>query len=77
MPATTFDIFRYQPDVSEDKYRQSFALDHGEDLTVLDALLRLQNEQDGTLAVRYSCRSAICGSCACKTNGKTVLTCMT
>src|SRR5690606_24489600 len=77
MPATTFDIFRYQPDVSEEHYRQSFHLEHGEDLTLLDAILRLQNEQDGSLAVRYSCRSAICGSCACKSNGKTVLACMT
>jgi succinate dehydrogenase / fumarate reductase, iron-sulfur subunit len=77
MAQTTFDIFRYQPDFSEEAYRQAFSLEHGGDLTILDALLRLQNEQDGTLAVRYSCRSAICGSCACKTNGKTVLACMT
>jgi succinate dehydrogenase / fumarate reductase, iron-sulfur subunit len=77
MPATTFDIFRYQPDASDEQYRQSFDLEHGDDLTLLDAILRLQNEQDGTLAVRYSCRSAICGSCACKANGKTVLACMT
>lgn len=77
MPATTFDIFRYQPDVSEQAYRQSFNLEHADDVTILDALLRIQNEQDGTLAHRYSCRSAICGSCTCKANGKTVLACMT
>lgn len=77
MPTTKFDVFRYQPDFSEESYRQSYELEHGTDLTVLDAILRLQNEQDGTLAVRYSCRSAICGSCACRTNGKTVLACMT
>jgi succinate dehydrogenase / fumarate reductase iron-sulfur subunit len=77
MPQTTFDIFRYQPDFAEEAYRQAFDLEHGTDLTILDALLRLQNEQDGSLAVRYSCRSAICGSCACRTNGKTVLACMT
>ncbi|HWH14640.1 MAG TPA: succinate dehydrogenase iron-sulfur subunit [Miltoncostaeaceae bacterium] len=77
MPQTTFDIFRYQPDFAEAPYRQSFLLDHENELTLLDAVLRLQNEQDGTLAVRYSCRSAICGSCACKANGKTVLACMT
>ena len=73
MPATTLDIFRYQPDTAQAPYRQSFEMDHGEDLTLLDAILRLQDEQDGTLAIRYSCRSAICGSCACKANGKTVL----
>jgi succinate dehydrogenase / fumarate reductase iron-sulfur subunit len=77
MPVTTLDIFRYQPDTTELPYRQSFELDHAGDITLLDAILDLQNEQDGTLAVRYSCRSAICGSCACKANGKTVLACMT
>jgi succinate dehydrogenase / fumarate reductase, iron-sulfur subunit len=76
MPTTTFDIFRYQPDVSDEAYRQDFTLDHDPELTLLDAILDLQNEQDGTLAIRYSCRSAICGSCACKANGKTVLACM-
>jgi len=76
MPTTTLDIFRYQPDTSDEPYRQSFDLEHGQELTLLDAILTLQNEQDGTLAVRYSCRSSICGSCACKVNGKTVLACM-
>ena len=76
MPTTTFDSFRYQPDVSDEAYRQDFTLEHDPELTLLDAILDLQNEQDGTLAIRYSCRSAICGSCACKANGKTVLACM-
>ena len=77
MPTTTFDVFRYQPDLKDVAYREDFTLEHDDELTILDAILRLQNEQDGTLAVRYSCRSAICGSCACKSNGKTVLACMT
>ena len=76
MPTTTLDIFRYQPDTSEEAYRQSFDLEHDPEMTLLDAILTLQNEQDGTLAIRYSCRSSICGSCACKANGKTVLACM-
>lgn len=76
MPATTLDIFRYQPDFADAPYRQRFDLEHDPELTLLDAILRLQDEQDGTLAIRYSCRSAICGSCACKADGKTVLACM-
>jgi succinate dehydrogenase / fumarate reductase, iron-sulfur subunit len=76
MPASSFDIFRYQPDTTDQPYRQTYELEHEEEFTLLDAILRLQNEQDGTLAIRYSCRSAICGSCACKANGKTVLACM-
>ncbi len=77
MPSTTFRIFRFQPDSGKtEPYHQDFVLEHEPRITLLDAILRLQNEQDGTLALRYSCRSAICGSCACKANGKTVLACM-
>lgn len=76
MPATTFDIYRYQPDTTPDPYRQQYTLEHDSKITLLDAILDLQNEQDGSLAIRYSCRSAICGSCTCKANGKTVLACM-
>jgi succinate dehydrogenase iron-sulfur subunit len=76
MPSSTFNIFRYQPDASEDPYYQEFSLDHENEMTLLDAILRLQDEQDGTLAIRYSCRSAICGSCACMADGRTVLACM-
>ena len=40
MPTTTFDIFRYQPDVSDEAYRQTFELEHEGDITLLDAILR-------------------------------------
>ena len=30
MPATTFDVFRYQPDVSDTAYRQEFDVDHSD-----------------------------------------------
>jgi succinate dehydrogenase / fumarate reductase iron-sulfur subunit len=76
MPTTSFDLFRFQPDTAPDAYRQDFVLEHDEKITLLDAILRLQDEQDGTLAVRYSCRSAICGSCVCRADGRTVLACM-
>jgi len=76
MPSTTLRIFRYQPDADAQPRYQDFDLEHDETITLLDAILRLQNEQDGTLAIRYSCRSAICGSCACKADGRTVLACM-
>jgi len=76
MPTTTFKIYRYQPDASAEPYYQDFTLEHDQEMTLLDAVLRLQNEQDGTLAIRYSCRSSICGSCACRADGRTVLACM-
>ena len=44
---------------------------------VLDGLLAIRDEQDGSLSMRCSCRSAICGSCAMKINGKSRLACKT
>ncbi|MCU0306444.1 MAG: succinate dehydrogenase/fumarate reductase iron-sulfur subunit [Thermoleophilia bacterium] len=77
MPSTTFRVFRYQPDQGDPQpYHEDFNLEHDDKITLLDAILRLRNEQDGSLAVRYSCRSAICGSCACRADGRTVLACM-
>ena len=35
MPTTTLDIFRYQPDTSEEAYRQSFDLEHDPEMTLL------------------------------------------
>ncbi len=46
-------------------------------MTVLDALFQLLEEQDRTLAFRYSCRSAVCGSCAVVINGRQRLACKT
>jgi ferredoxin len=38
-------------------------------LQVLDALLKIKNEQDPTLTFRRSCREGICGSCAMNIDG--------
>ena len=45
--------------------------------TVLDGLIRIREEVDGTLSLRCSCRSAICGSCAVRVNGEAGLACNT
>jgi succinate dehydrogenase (ubiquinone) iron-sulfur subunit len=43
---------------------------------VLDALLKIKNEEDSTLAFRRSCREGICGSCAMNINGRNTLACL-
>uniref|UniRef100_A0A7H0WB73 Succinate dehydrogenase [ubiquinone] iron-sulfur subunit, mitochondrial n=1 Tax=Cavernulicola chilensis TaxID=3028028 RepID=A0A7H0WB73_9RHOD len=43
---------------------------------VLDALIKIKNEQDSTLAFRRSCREGICGSCSININGKNTLACL-
>jgi len=44
---------------------------------VLDALFQILETQDHSLAFRYSCRSAVCGSCAMFINGRYKLACST
>ncbi|MCC6501986.1 MAG: succinate dehydrogenase/fumarate reductase iron-sulfur subunit [Deltaproteobacteria bacterium] len=72
-----FRIKRYNPDDggSPEPYLQAYMVDVTEGMTVLEALLKISEEQDPTLAFRKSCRSAICGSCAMTVNGTARLTC--
>jgi len=46
-------------------------------MSVLEALFQIQYEQDSSLAFRYSCRGAVCGSCAMLINRKQRLACRT
>ncbi|NWF95757.1 MAG: succinate dehydrogenase/fumarate reductase iron-sulfur subunit [Candidatus Thorarchaeota archaeon] len=46
-------------------------------MTVLDALFQIQDKMDPSLAFRYSCRGAVCGSCALLVNKEPRLACRT
>lgn len=70
-------VRRYQPETSQEPYYQSFEVDVPEKATVLDSLLEVRDYLDGTLALRASCRSAICGSCGMRINGVSRLACKT
>lgn len=43
---------------------------------MLDALIRIKNEDDPTLTFRRSCREGICGSCAMNIDGVNTLACL-
>jgi succinate dehydrogenase iron-sulfur subunit len=73
----TFTLQRFNPEVDTAPHPEEFRLDVGRGMTVLDALIRIKNECDGSLSLRYSCRSAICGSCAMTINGGEKLACRT
>ena len=45
--------------------------------TVLEAILYVKQNFDHSIAVRYSCRQASCGSCGMKINGRPSLACYT
>ncbi len=46
-------------------------------MTVLDALFQIQDKMDSSLAFRYSCRGAVCGSCAVLIDKEPRLACRT
>ncbi len=46
-------------------------------ITVLDLLLRVREDVDGTLSMRYACRMGVCGACAMVINGVPRLACTT
>ncbi len=74
-----FKIFRFDPQKDQAPYEQEFQIDLGDadKMTVLDALFKIQQTQDKSLSFRYSCRLAMCGSCALVINGKEGLACKT
>ena len=73
----TLQIRRFNPERLPSEWVQVFHLEPREKTNLLEALLRIQEEQDGSLAFRYSCRGAVCGSCAMQVNGQPVLACRT
>ena len=70
-------VRRYQPESGRPPYWQQYGVELDETLSVLDGLLQVRDQQDGTLVVRCSCRAAICGSCGVKINGESALACKT
>jgi succinate dehydrogenase / fumarate reductase, iron-sulfur subunit len=81
MPEYTLKVRRYQPESEDGRakgaYWEEFDVELDSTLSVLDGILQAKNGQDGTLAVRCSCRAAICGSCGVKVNGQSTLACKT
>lgn len=74
----TVKVKRYDPDAARPQVEwQEYPISIDENATVLDALIMIREEVDGTLSLRCSCRSAICGSCAMRINGHAGLACKT
>jgi len=58
-------------------YTQTYSLNTKEcGPMILDALIKIKNEQDPTLTFRRSCREGICGSCAMNISGTNTLACI-
>ena len=77
MPEYTLKLRRYQPDSGHQPFWQSFTVELPAHHSVLEGILQARDFQDGTIGIRCSCRSAICGSCAVAINGTPMLACRT
>src|ERR671914_568725 len=77
MASYTLKVRRFQPETREGPYWKSFDVELAPTLSVLDGILQAKDRDDGSLAVRCSCRAAICGSCGMKINGQSTLGCKT
>ena len=71
-----FRVYRYDPDSGENPRLDTFDVDLDQcGPMVLDALIKIKDEVDTTLAFRRSCREGVCGSCAFNIDGTNTLAC--
>lgn len=72
-----FRIYRWDPEKNEKPYDKIYTIDLNNcGPMILDALIKIKNEQDPTLTFRRSCREGICGSCSMNINGTNTLACI-
>jgi succinate dehydrogenase / fumarate reductase, iron-sulfur subunit len=77
MPAYTLRIRRFDPQSGEAAYWDEHQVELEGTKSVLDAILKVRDEVDGSVGIRCSCQQAICGSCGVRMNGKPGLACNT
>ena len=73
----TLRIARFNPSHDNQKQFMEFNIQYQKWTTVLEAILDVKKHFDHSVAVRYSCRQATCGSCGMIINGKPRLACFT
>ncbi|MCI4317467.1 MAG: succinate dehydrogenase/fumarate reductase iron-sulfur subunit [Thermoplasmata archaeon] len=74
---TPIEVYRFDPAQEKSPHYAKYTLELAPHTPVLSALLQIRQSIDPTLTMRYSCRSAICGSCAMVINSKSRLACKT
>jgi succinate dehydrogenase iron-sulfur subunit len=70
-------VYRRNPKQGKSSHFDKFEVPIQRWTTVLDALLHAKSYLDNSIAIRYSCRMASCGSCGMKINGIPRLACYT
>jgi succinate dehydrogenase / fumarate reductase iron-sulfur subunit len=77
VPDYTLKIRRFDPESGEAAYWEEHTVEMKPHSSVLEAILKVKAEEDGSIGIRCSCRAAICGSCGVRINGKPGLACNT
>ncbi len=70
----TVEVYRYDPETEASRY-DTFVREADPKERVLDVLLAIKDEDDGSLAYRKSCGHGVCGSDAMEINGQNRLAC--
>jgi succinate dehydrogenase / fumarate reductase iron-sulfur subunit len=73
--STTFKILRFDPPKDKAPHFQEYIHTPKPGDTMLEVLKDIRDQQDPSLSFRYSCREAVCGSCALTINGQIGLAC--
>jgi len=71
------EIMRYNPELDDEPYLQTYSVPYRDDWVVLDAVNYVKEKLDRTLSYRWSCHMAVCGSCGILVNGEPSLSCST
>ncbi len=75
--SVTLRISKFNPKIDSAATFVEFKVPVQKWTTVLDVILSVKQYLDPSVAVRYSCRQASCGSCGMKINGRPALACYT
>jgi len=71
----TFNVYRKEPGPNSKPGRSTYSVEVAADATVMDALLKIRDEQDPALGFRGSCLRGYCGDCTVRVNGKAAFAC--
>jgi succinate dehydrogenase / fumarate reductase iron-sulfur subunit len=77
VPEYTLRIRRFDPQSGEAAHWDEHKVDMRGTNSVLDAVLKVKGDTDGSIGIRCSCQQGICGSCGVRMNGKPGLACNT
>jgi len=72
----TVKVSRFNPEEDSEVKYETYKVPYKKGMTILDSLIYIRENYDGSLAFRYRCRVGYCGSCSVLINGIPGLACM-